>query len=230
MSKQEYEFEKKYACTDPDGLTIELLIMGFQKVSIGEETDTYFSDLAGNFIRKNICLRLRKKADGAARLDFKGASDDPTAQFIAKLEHNASLEAGSVDQLVRIIELLGFVKHIEVRKFRRAYAGQFLGQNVNIYLDRLNEGIEYCEVEITAKDGASKKEMATVLERLSECLSAFLGSIETEPYREIVCAFQLRKLLSEDLEFVVKGKNAQRIFLLMLSAEKYHSSRSFDAA
>lgn len=178
-----YETEKKFFITDIRPLEALLISNWFGKMPTkSEERDIYFVDKDGVFIPSKICLRIRE-SNGSSELTYKGPSlnMDPNG-FYSKLECNIPI--GTVTEAaVHMLEALGFLKYVEVKKARATFSKQESDATFNVSIDTVENAGNFVEFEILTLQ--PMEDMSIFLEFIRPFSSLWLEETSL-PYRDIV--------------------------------------------
>lgn len=188
------ETEEKYYCLNPNDLIKIAENLKFKRVKEEEETDEYFTDIDGNFIKNRTCLRIRKQNNKKMEITYKGKSDSLLGLF-CKLENNISADINDYYNYVNLFSSLGYYSYVKVEKKRIVYELNTKKYKYSIMLDTLSEIGGFVEFEIISEQSKSTKN--TLKKELSDFVSKFseLKLKEAkEPYRDIVANHLLKKL------------------------------------
>src|SRR5690606_37654429 len=103
-----------------------------------EQVDSYFAHPARDFAQPDEALRIRRVGEQNF-VTYKGPKLDPQTKTRRELE--LPLLAGSVgfEQFGQLLELLGFGRVADVRKFRRPGELVWRGQPVEIAFDEVDQ-------------------------------------------------------------------------------------------
>lgn len=141
------EVEEKYVM--PTGVDLEgiLLQLGFARQQTVQETDTYFTDAAGAYIRDRTCLRIRSVPDtDTVSVDFKGKSPSLKGAY-AKQETNLVIPRAQMAGQVGLWANLGFYRYVDVVKTRTTYRKTEGTITLNVTIDELLHAGGFIELE-----------------------------------------------------------------------------------
>jgi len=189
------EIEEKFFSNDSNGIVNRAKEKGYTEESAVSETDIYFSDLDGTFIKNRTCLRLRDKGKDV-ELTFKGKSFSLSHDY-AKVEHNVRLSKESLPEIKNLLRVLGFHIYISVNKRRRIFTKEMDGVKFSIALDNVKNAGNFVEFEALVNSLAGNRD--GVLKTFKDEISKFsnLGLTKAEmPYRDYVASNLAKELKS----------------------------------
>lgn len=141
----EYEVELKALCPDVGEMLSALSSAGAVPAGSEKQADFYFNHPSRDFMVTDEALRIRV-VNGRTVLTYKG----PRLRASAKTRAELEVPAGDFDTMKKILEHLGFILTMEIRKVRELY--RYSG--ITVCIDRV-EGLDtYIELEIKTADRA----------------------------------------------------------------------------
>ncbi|MDD4762130.1 MAG: class IV adenylate cyclase [Candidatus Pacebacteria bacterium] len=193
------ETEQKFYCGAPDKMLEILKQENFQEVSPEDETDLYFSDLDGDFIRNRTCLRIRQKGN-KAELTHKGKSHSFSGPF-SKVERNLEIPVEMIPEYNDILNSLGFFRYVSVVKKRRNFLKQSGPFCLTVSFDNLLNVGNFVELEVSGEtsllevnENSAKKELDKLTDLFKNCRFEPADS----PYRDYAASWQAKNFLKKD--------------------------------
>lgn len=190
------EVEQKFLCLNNVALENTLKNENFIEMGTERESDNYYSDLEGDFIKSRTCLRIRTR-NNFAELTHKGKSHSFFGSF-SKVEHNIAISPGLVPEYNDILNSLGFAKYVTVEKTRRTFLKTLGYYRCIVAIDNLNSIGEFIELEISGsvdnKD-VNKGEAENLLQKMIEIFSSCDLKPANFPYRDYVANYLAKEFL-----------------------------------
>lgn len=190
------EVEAKYFLKEKNNFLEIIKEKGFEKVEEVYEEDIYFTDLASEYIKNRTCLRIRKNEKGTAELTFKGKSN-VNQEFYAKRENNILVNSKDIEELIGILNSLGYYKYVAVKKERVVYKKEEADLIYNIMIDNISNVGDFVEFEILCDDETRS------IESLKEKLNTFVSLFDEKnlevaslPYRDFVALEYYKRILN----------------------------------
>lgn len=178
------ELEKGFVLNDNHLIKEQALEKGFKLAHEVEETDTYFTDKDKEFVRTRTCLRIRRIDSKYMELTYKAKSSQDTERY-GKKEVNIQIKPTDYEDLVTVLQGLGFIKYVEFTKYRKVYSKKDDNIEYNIMLDKIKEIGDFAEFEIITHEDVSNSERE---KRLADFIADFNmtnGVEKKKPYRDI---------------------------------------------
>ena len=176
MAKAEgWEVEAKVRVEDPALVEDRLRRLGAEYLGSTVEEDIYFNyreRACGDFAESDEALRIRRDDEGC-ELTYKGPRASPTLK--SRLE--ISVRVSSCDDLVEILERIGFVASARVVKRRKTY---WL-EGVKVNLDDVEGLGVFVEIEAVGGRGSAERRVVEVARLLG-----FEPPFITESYLEML--------------------------------------------
>lgn len=171
-----YEVEVKYRSVDHDQLATRLAGMGAGAGGTVDHEDLYFNHPARDFAATNEAFRLRRVGD-SNRITYKGPQHAGPTKTRKEIEILFAEGPDAFQQLVGLLEVLGFRPVATIRKRRKTFHLRFQEHDMEIALD-VAEGLGcFAEIEIIAAGLADlPTAQAAVL-----ALAGSLGLTDVEP-------------------------------------------------
>ncbi|MGQ9587712.1 MAG: class IV adenylate cyclase [Thermoplasmata archaeon] len=133
------EVESKFRSPGNEKVEKTLIRLGARKISEGAMEDVYFSHPSRDFSKTDETLRLRK-TNSASELTYKG----PRMKLeSAKAREEITLRTENPLAVQRIIESLGFIEFLAIRKRRTSY----MLDKLRVDVDDVNGLGEFVELE-----------------------------------------------------------------------------------
>ncbi|MCX6824256.1 MAG: class IV adenylate cyclase [candidate division SR1 bacterium] len=184
-SEAVFETEKKFRCTEIDKLVDHACSLGFIQTQKNiREHDIYFTDKEHIFIEKRICLRIRQ-TDSHCEITHKGHSQD-TGAFYSKLENNIEIAHENKENAISLIESLGFLKYVEIKKVRDIFKKTQEKYTYNIAIDHIENIGYFIEFEILSPKAIEKDQIKIIFNEFVGHFGGFDLQEESLPYRDIV--------------------------------------------
>ncbi len=166
------EIELKAALdgVDEAALVGRLAALGFSLSYECREEDTYYNGVDRDFRKTDEALRVREhEQDGRvdARLTYKGPKTDARSQTRAELE----TDVGSAETLRAILDALGYLRVLTVKKTRRGCVGSGAYAGVNLCLDEVDGLGAFIELEYPSPDDGPETERESRVSQLLSLLS-----------------------------------------------------------
>lgn len=178
------ELEKGFVLNDNHQIKEQAIEKGFKLAHEVEETDTYFTDKDKEFVRTRTCLRIRKVNSEYMELTYKSKSSQDTERY-GKKEVNIQIKPTDYEDLVTVLQGLGFIKYVEFTKYRKVYSKKDDNIEYNIMLDKIKGMGDFAEFEIITHEDVSNSERE---KRLADFIADFNmtnGVEKKKPYRDI---------------------------------------------
>jgi len=175
------EVEQKFPVADLDAVALRLAALGAAWGEVRHESDLYFAHPARDFARTDEALRIRR-VGSRAYLTYKGPKVDTTS----KTRHEIDLalpDAAAAPHWQQLLEALGFRPLAEVRKTRRKALLPWLGRQVEVSLDTVDDVGTYVELELVT-DTQGVEPAKEVLQSLAAQLG--LRASERRSYLELL--------------------------------------------
>lgn len=212
------EIEQKYYCENNEKLIKLLKKQGLILKNTIEEIDEYFTDINSYFIKNRTCLRLRKINNKYLELTFKGKSKELSNNY-AKYENSIKLNINDYDNVVDILNGMGYYSYCIVEKIRSTYSKEDNDIIYNTMIDNLYNIGTFVEFELLCKNKENN------IEILQEKLDMFVSNFSTlnlksadMPYRDFVARNTYKNILPS---------NSFRAILLDLDGTLINSEKKF---
>ncbi len=181
------EVEEKFFLQNPGILEERLKKDGYALSDDSYETDEYFTDSEGQFVRDRTCLRLRTRGS-RGEITFKGKSKIFASHF-AKVERNIQIDPEKADDHKKFLGLLGYHKYSSVIKHRRTFSCIRNGLSYSVAIDYIDNVGSFVEFEITGSVVEWEHKQKELRDKLQTWLSEY-GSggwmKANKPYRDFV--------------------------------------------
>ena len=145
------EVEAKYFIKENKEFLKLIESNNFEKCNKIYEEDIYFTDIDSNYIKNRTCLRIRKNDKNLMELTFKGKSIVNKETYIKK-ENNISVNEKDIDELIGILNDLGYYIYVVVKKDRITYTKKQNNLDYNIMIDNIPNVGNFVEFEILCED------------------------------------------------------------------------------
>lgn len=212
------EIEQKYYCNNYDELIKLLKEQDLIIKNKLEEIDEYFTDINSDFIKNRTCLRLRKSNNECLELTFKGKSKELSNNY-AKYENNVKLNINDYDNIIEILNGMGYYSYCIVDKIRSTFSKEDDDIIYSAMIDNLNDIGTFVEFELLCKN--KEKNMEILQEKLNDFVNNFstlnLKSADM-PYRDFVAYNTYKNILP---------KNSFEAILLDLDGTLINSEKKF---
>lgn len=187
------ELERSYILTELDEKRIKEKIKqeNFKLVSEEIEEDTYFSDKDLYFVKNRICLRTRKINDNYLELTYKPKSTEETEKY-GKKEVNIQLNVKDYEDIKYVINHLGYITYVSLKKYRTTYSKLVNGIERNIMLDELKGIGKFIELEVLSEK-EDKQKMLSELENFIDEFECRNLEGKQMPYRDIAKKYEETK-------------------------------------
>lgn len=183
------ETEQKYYFFNPRKLIEKVISLNFKEFPVVVESDEYFTDINGEYIKNRVCLRIRKINNKNMKITFKGKSSSLLGQY-CKLENNIIADINEYDNFVKLFTSLGFYSYCTVKKERHTFLKKDDNYSYSIMIDTLPSIGGFVEFEIISEQENSKKEeLKVALRNFVNTFSEFNLKEETRPYRDVVAHY-----------------------------------------
>lgn len=180
------EVEEKYFVQDIKDLENIIDLQGFKLISEYNEIDEYFTDIDSLYIENRTCLRLRNTNGKNLELTFKGKSNEFLNSY-SKVEQNIEMEVSQYDDMVNLLNKLGYYSYSVVNKKRKTYTKEINDLEYNIMIDIIENIGCFVEFEILSND------LNVPLEYLNKEIKSFISNfknlnleVANLPYRDFV--------------------------------------------
>jgi len=180
------EIESKFFCREKEKLYEIMKQYEMQKEEKIEEIDEYFTDMDCEYIRNRTCLRIRKTNNQQIELTFKGKSNI-LGNTYAKKESNIQFPISEYEDMVHLLNALGYYRYVTVNKNRTVYTKKQENCIFNVMIDEVKDIGQFIEIEILCEHEE------VLIEELKEKLNQFVSIFEclnlqvaTLPYRDFV--------------------------------------------
>lgn len=180
------EIEKKYFCTNDEGLLKLIHKNKLKKIDESIEVDEYFTDINSEFVRNRTCLRIRKKNNNYMELTFKGKSKDFFNSY-AKIENNIVLKIEQYENIVDILYALGYLSYTIVDKKRITYSKEKDNITYNVMIDNIKSIGNFVEFELLYEnDDKSIEDLKVLLNNFVDSFKNLNFESADLPYRDFV--------------------------------------------
>lgn len=180
------EIEKKYFCTNDEGLLKLIHKNKLKKIDESIEIDEYFTDINSEFVRNRTCLRIRKKNNNYMELTFKGKSKDFLNSY-AKIENNIVLKIEQYENIVDILYALGYLSYTIVDKKRITYSKEKDNITYNVMIDNIKSIGNFVEFELLYEnDDKSIEDLKALLNNFVDSFKNLNFESADLPYRDFV--------------------------------------------
>ena len=187
------ETAQKYYCLEPERLMKIAEQIGFKLISKFSETDEYFTDIKGSFVKDRTCLRIRKNDVGKMEITFKGKSESLVGQY-CKFENNISVGMDQYDNYVSLFSSLGYYSYVEVLKNRIIYRLDNNKYTYSVRIDNVDMIGGFVEFEAQSlKNDVGKEELKQSLNKLISKFSSLNLKEVMDTYRDIVANYQMNQ-------------------------------------
>lgn len=146
MSKK-IEIEQKFYCGNYNELMNIIDSYGFTKNEEEFESDEYFSDVNGTFIRNRSCLRIRITDNKHLELTFKGKSKDFSNSY-GKAVDDINVDISNYESMRNVFVSLGYLSYSVVNKTRETYSRNDGDFQYNIMIDKIDDIGTFIEYEL----------------------------------------------------------------------------------
>jgi adenylate cyclase class 2 len=167
------EVETKFISPGNERVESALRELGATLVSDEEAEDVYFRHPCKDFGKSDEALRLRKK-QGESELTYKGPRMKTGS---AKAREEITLKTTDPLSVQRIVERLGFVEFMTVKKKRKT----FVYEKILIAVDVVDELGEFIELELITEE---PNRASVLIEEMRSSLG--LKEVEPRTYLEMV--------------------------------------------
>ena len=164
------EVEAKYFIKENKEFLKLIESNNFEKGNKIYEEDIYFTDIDSNYIKNRTCLRIRKNDKNLIELTFKGKSIVNKETYIKK-ENNISVNEKDIDELIGILNDLGYYIYVVVKKDRITYTKKQNNLVYNIMIDNISNVGNFVEFEILCED--ETKSIDILKEELNNFVNKF---------------------------------------------------------
>ena len=171
-----YEVELKYRLVDHDRLRERLVEFGATVGPTIEQADIYLSHPARDFAATNEAFRIRR-IGAENRITYKGPRLSAPTKTREEIEISFTEGEEAFQQLLRLLENLGFQRVTTIRKVRVPLHIIHEGRDIEVALDTVAEIGEFAEIETLA---ATERELPAAQAAVL-ALAKVLGLTEVEP-------------------------------------------------
>jgi adenylate cyclase class 2 len=161
------EIEVKYRVASHDGFSHQFSLMGAIPLEAREDADHYFNAPDRDFAQTDEAFRVRRIGEQNF-LTYKGPKRDTLTKTREEIEIPFEPGENSADELVKLLQRLGYRSVTVVRKRRQLFElkrGRF---TVQFSLDELPEVGQFVEIEIVADESDFEAARDLVLELAQE--------------------------------------------------------------
>lgn len=213
------EVEAKYFIKENKEFLKLIESNNFEKCNKIYEEDIYFTDIDSNYIKNRTCLRIRKNDKNLMELTFKGKSIVNKETYIKK-ENNISVNEKDIDELIGILNDLGYYIYVVVKKDRITYTKKQNNLDYNIMIDNIPNVGNFVEFEILCED--ETKSIDILKEELNNFVNKFNKTTNMEiaklPYRDFVALEYNKK---------IQNNNNKKNLLLDFDGTLVNSEKEF---
>lgn len=226
------ELEKKFFLRDKEQFVSILNKENFESIEKNtEEVDEYFTDINSEFIKKRVCLRIRRTNNAKMELTYKGKSDksNQSGNFFAKAESNLTVPIGEYEELVSFLYSLGFYSYVNVEKQREVYSINRGKIFYNIMIDNIKNVGAFVEMEVLCCKGTHdilylKKELDLLVSKfdsipLESADMPYRDFVAKELYAKMNVSSKLKELIIDSAIF--ENKTFVEDCLLEILEQKY---------
>lgn len=202
------EIEKKYFCNNDKGLLKLIDKNELKLIDESIEIDEYFTDINSLFIKNRTCLRIRKKNDDYMELTFKGKSKEFLNSY-AKMENNISLKKEQYNNIVDILNALGYLSYSIVDKKRTTYSKKKGNIIYNVMIDHIKSIGNFVEFELLYDDNdKSIDDLKVLLNDFVDSFKELNFESANLPYRDFVAQKNYIDILpTNDLKTIILDLN-----------------------
>lgn len=202
------EIEKKYFCNNDKDLLKLIDKNELKLIDESIEIDEYFTDINSQFIKNRTCLRIRKKNDNYMELTFKGKSKEFLNSY-AKTENNIILKIEQYNNIVDILNALGYLTYSIVDKKRTTYSKVKDDITYNIMIDHIKSVGNFVEFELLYDDNnKSVDDLKVLLNDFVDSFKELNFESANLPYRDFVAQKNYIDILPKnDLKNIILDLN-----------------------
>ena len=180
----QYEVEQKYPVDDLSAVEAQLAQLGacFDETIV--QVDRYFAHPSRDFASTDEALRIRQVGT-RCRVTYKGPKVDTTTKTRQEIELPLGNGPDVAPQWNSLLEALGFVPVLDVRKRRRGGRVTWNDATVEIALDELDRIGTFVELELAVDADqveAAKSRILSLADQLG------LADAERRSYLELILA------------------------------------------
>ncbi len=168
-----YEVELKFPVVNLQAPLAALAELGAVKQKSLRQRDTYFAHPVRSFAETNEALRVRQVND-ENRITYKGPVIDQEIKMRREIE--IPFQSGAADELLELLEILGFTQVRSVEKTRDVYHLDWRDHSCEVCIDQVEELGSFLEVETVVESDGREQAKQAVLD-----LAAELGLSSPEP-------------------------------------------------
>ena len=187
------EIEEKYFCDDHKGLKDVIKKLGFEKKKEEVEIDEYFTDINGEYVKNRTCLRIRTNSSLNAELTFKGKSKS-FGHFFVKGESNVNFSKKEKNDMVEMLEAIGFHSYTIVDKKRITFEKEENGLVYSILIDTLKNIGDFVEFEILSDQDYDVDFLKKNMEDFMKNFENLNFEVAKLPYRDYVAKNIFKKI------------------------------------
>ena len=192
------EVEAKYFLKEDKDFFELIKNEGFTKIDEVHEEDIYFTDLKSEYIKNRTCLRIRKNEKEKMELTFKGKSNI-NQEFYIKKENNILVDIKEYNELIGMLNNLGYYIYVTVSKNRIIYSKREKDLIYNIMIDNILNVGNFVEFEILCNDETESFEI--LKNKLNDFVDKFNKNKNMEvaslPYRDFVALAYYQKITNK---------------------------------
>ena len=213
------EVEAKYFLKEDKDFFELIKNEGFTKIDEVHEEDIYFTDLKSEYIKNRTCLRIRKNEKEKMELTFKGKSNI-NQEFYIKKENNILVDIKEYNELIGMLNNLGYYIYVTVSKNRIIYSKREKDLIYNIMIDNILNVGNFVEFEILCNDETESFEI--LKNKLNDFVDKFNKNKNMEvaslPYRDFVALAYYQKITNKTdkktllLDFDQTSVNSEKEF------------------
>lgn len=182
-----FEVELKFRAPDRAALLSRLGALGARSEASVEQEDVYLAHPCRDFAQTNEAFRVRRVGP-SHRVTYKGPKHPGETKTREEIEIPFSADERDFAALLRLLERLGFSPVATIRKTRLPFRVDYLGQELEVALDKAEEIGDFVEVETFAD---TPEALAAGQHAVMECARA-LGLSEVEPRSYLRMALERR--------------------------------------
>lgn len=157
-----YEVELKFPVADTAGILAELKRLDATPGAERHQEDRYFAHPVRDFAQTDEAFRIR--TDGESnRVTYKGPVVDAQVKSRQEIEISFADGADSLEQLTKMLTLLGFCAVRTVAKRRVPYHFTWGGREIELVIDNVEGLGQFVEIETIAAEAEREQARDAIL-------------------------------------------------------------------